>query len=46
MSVYPLVRGRVVHPEGIKNMTRSPVLGRNCVENGVSHIFEPQEDVI
>ena len=46
MSVYPLVRSRVVNSEGIEIMLRSPVLVQECVENRVSRIFESQEDVL
>ena len=44
--MYPLVYGIVVHSEGFKIMIRSLVLGRDCVENRIFHIFESREDVL
>ena len=46
MSVNPLILVRVVHYEGFKNMIRSLLLGWDCEENGVTHRFETQEDVL
>ena len=45
MYFCALVLGVVVLSEGFKSMIQSPVLGRDCEANRVTHIFEAQDDV-
>ena len=44
--VYPLIYIRIVHSEGIKIIIRIPSFGWNCVDKGVSRMFELREGVI
>ena len=46
MSMYPLVLFRFVQNEGLEIMIQSLVLGKNCVENRVTHIFEARKEVL
>ena len=46
MSVSPLVLNNFIPSEGFKIIVWIPVLGPDGEDNGVTHIFEAQDDVL
>ena len=46
MYIWTIVINNVVSSEGLKIMILIPVIGVDWEDNGVTHIFEAQDDVL